>query len=75
MRYMLFSGEDYCQQGGMYDLKGLFSSKDECIVYLLSDEDFKLIDWAHIYDMQDKSVIEITISYEAGMKKIELEEA
>ena len=75
MRYMLFAGTTYYPNGGIDDLKGLFSSKDECIICLLSDEDLEFIDWAHIYDTQEKSVIKIEISCEGDMKKIELEEA
>ena len=75
MRYMLFAGGTYYPNGGIYDLKGLFSFKDECIVCLLSDEDLEFIDWAHVYDMQEKSVIKIKISYEGDIKKIELGEA
>lgn len=60
-KYALFAGQAYYPPGGMWDFKGLFTTKEEALKKgseLLIDSDaFYALDWFHVVDCNNMTVV------------------
>ena len=53
-RYLLFTGDKYYPNGGMYDFRHDFDSLEEAKQYW---EKTDRGDWAHIYDFEIRQIV------------------
>ena len=55
-RFLLFAGDNYYPAGGMEDFKGDFDTVDEALEKMII---IKLrCDWFHIYNWQERKIIQ-----------------
>ena len=57
--YALFAGEHYYPNGGFDDLKGFFDTREQAIVYAVSNNEFgtNRFEWYHIVDTRTFTVV------------------
>lgn len=61
-RFWLFAGDNHYPNGGMEDFKDSFDNLDEALKEankLNSLTNFKLYDWYHIYDSENRKVLNV----------------
>lgn len=57
MRFLLFAGYTFYPSGGIDDLVGMFSTKEEAEEFYLKTKEQKRFDWYHVFDTHTMKLV------------------